>query len=64
VDRTARGKGIGNHLMNAAVARAREWGVDQIDVVTQQDNVGACRFYERCGFVPEKSENIYHIWID
>jgi dTDP-4-amino-4,6-dideoxy-D-galactose acyltransferase len=64
VDSASRSKGIGAHLVNAAFSKAKEWGVEQIDVVTQVDNTGACRFYERCGFAPEKVEHIYHIWID
>jgi dTDP-4-amino-4,6-dideoxy-D-galactose acyltransferase len=63
VDADSRSKGIGAHLINAAVAKSKDWGVDQIDVVTQKDNIGACRFYERSGFVQEKIEHIYHIWL-
>lgn len=63
VDSAARGAGIGAHLLSAAVSRAREWGCDQIDVVTQKDNAGACRFYERFGFAEEQVVNIYHVWL-
>lgn len=63
VDAEARGKGIGVHLVNTALAKAKEWGIAQIDVVTQKDNAGACRFYERCGFTQEKIEHIYHVWL-
>lgn len=63
VDADSRSKGIGAHLMNAALAKAKEWGVHEIDVVTQENNVGACRFYQQSGFVREKIEHIYHIWL-
>lgn len=63
VDADSRSKGVGAQLMNAALAKSKEWGVDQIDVVTQKDNAGACRFYERSGFTQEKIEHIYHIWL-
>lgn len=63
VDAGARSKGIGVHLVNAALSKAKQWGVDQMDVVTQKDNGGACRFYERCGFTQEKVEHIYHVWL-
>lgn len=63
VDADTRSNGIGARLMTAALAKSKEWGMDQIDVVTQMDNVGACRFYERSGFVQEKVEHIYHVWL-
>jgi dTDP-4-amino-4,6-dideoxy-D-galactose acyltransferase len=63
VDSNSRCKGIGAHLLKAAFLRAKEWGLSEITVVTQQDNIGACRFYERYGFVAETVEHIYHIWL-
>lgn len=63
VDAEARSKGIGVHLVNAALSKAKEWGAAQIDVVTQKDNLGACRFYERSGFTQERVEHIYHVWL-
>jgi GNAT superfamily N-acetyltransferase len=39
--------GIGRALMDDAVARARDWGATEIQVVANPD---ALRFYERVGF--------------
>ncbi|MET4106908.1 GNAT family N-acetyltransferase [Hymenobacter sp. UYP22] len=63
VDAQVRGQAIGARLLTAARQRTRAWGFDALQVVTQRANVGACRFYERCGFTPDVVENIYHLWL-
>ena len=64
VDASMRGKNIGKALVLAA----QKWGVDTgfsvAQVVTQGDNVAACRFYEQCGYHIDQIENIYHFWIE
>jgi ribosomal protein S18 acetylase RimI-like enzyme len=45
-----RGRGIGSALISAATARAAARGYRQLEVETQNVNVGACRFYARHGF--------------
>ena len=64
VDASMRGKNIGKALVLAA----QKWGVDRgfsaAQVVTQGDNVAACRFYEQCGYQVDQVENIYHFWIE
>ena len=51
VDRKFRRMGIGRAL----ISRGHQWAKDNklpgIMVETQDNNVGACRFYESCGFV-------------
>lgn len=59
----ARGQGVGQLLVAAAVKQASEWGHQQLQVVTQRDNETACRFYEKCGFQLEHEEYIYHWWL-
>ena len=63
VDDMLRGQGAGQALVLAA----RNWGIARgfasAQVVTQGDNVPACRFYEKCGYGIDKVENIYHFWI-
>lgn len=63
VDDAIRGMGAGQALVLAA----RDWGVGRgfasAQVVTQADNLPACRFYEKCGYRADKVENIYHFWI-
>lgn len=59
-----RGKGIGKALMHVAFEKAVQWGYKEMDVQTQKANVGACKFYERCGFELESIVNIYHFWLN
>jgi dTDP-4-amino-4,6-dideoxy-D-galactose acyltransferase len=58
-----RGKGAGQAL----VCASRDWGLGRgfafAQVVTQADNVSACRFYEKSGYHADKVEYIYHFWI-
>jgi dTDP-4-amino-4,6-dideoxy-D-galactose acyltransferase len=63
VDSHERGKNIGKNLIQIALYKASIWGQNKIQVVTQQDNIIACKFYERCGFAPVKKEFIYHLWL-
>jgi dTDP-4-amino-4,6-dideoxy-D-galactose acyltransferase len=63
VDETARGARIGPRLITVAKQRARAWGVAEVQVVTQLENEGACRFYEKCGFQQERVDYIYHLWL-
>ena len=63
VDERVRGQSIGTRLIEAAQQRTNAWGLDTLQVVTQQSNAGACRFYEHCGFAPSSLEHIYHLWL-
>ena len=51
VDTDFRGQGVGNALMSRAIAWARQQGFPGITLETQDNNVPACKFYEKCGFV-------------
>ncbi|AWK87112.1 GNAT family N-acetyltransferase [Azospirillum thermophilum] len=51
VDRSLRGQGAGRLLMDEAVRWAREQGLPGLRLETQSNNVPACRFYQRYGFV-------------
>lgn len=50
VDQRYRNQGIGALLIDAAIKEARSRGMDEIEVGTEQENLGAQRFYRRCGF--------------
>ncbi|MGY2133508.1 GNAT family N-acetyltransferase [Hymenobacter sp. HD11105] len=63
VDAIARGQRIGQQLIAAAHAWAISQGYAELQVVTQGDNVPACAFYTKCGFVPVHIEHIYHLWL-
>ena len=51
VCRPCRGRGVGTALMDAAVAWAEEKGLDGLTLETQDNNLPACRFYLKYGFV-------------
>lgn len=55
------GKGIGKALM----ASSENWYISQkiktARVVTQKNNVAACKLYEKSGYYIEKTEIIYHL---
>ena len=67
----ARGQGVGSALFRAAEACARAKGCRQLQVETQNINVGACRFYARQGCVlravnhnayPEIPDELQMLW--
>src|ERR1700752_516598 len=51
VDTDFRSKGVGRALMTRAIAWARGHNFPGLTLETQDNNVPACRFYEKCGFV-------------
>lgn len=63
VDATMRGMGLGISLISAAQEWTLKMGLPAAQVVTQGANREACRIYEKCGYHIEKTENIYHFWM-
>lgn len=51
VDTPFRGKGVGRALMTRAIEWAKAQGFPGITLETQDNNVPACKLYEKCGFV-------------
>ncbi len=51
VDRRFRRMGIGRALISRGLQWAKDNNLPGIMLETQDNNVGACRFYESCGFV-------------
>jgi len=51
VDTDSRGKGVGRALMSRAIEWAKHQNFPGITLETQDNNVPACKFYEKCGFV-------------
>ncbi len=64
VDRKWRGRGIGRRLLDAAIQRCCAAGCKKLQVVTQGDNLAACRSYELASFHPIDEQDIFHFWID
>jgi dTDP-4-amino-4,6-dideoxy-D-galactose acyltransferase len=63
VDPVMRGKNVGVSLVYAAQEWARRKGLRFAQVVTQGENIVACKLYEKCGYRIEKIEYFYHFWI-
>ncbi|MFJ7678934.1 GNAT family N-acetyltransferase [Peribacillus sp. NPDC097198] len=59
VKESARKRGIGENLLQAAVDFAKESGANGVSLETGKENVTAQRLYERFGFVKE-SNFFYH----
>lgn len=51
VDRSLRGLGIGEKMMDTIVAKSRERGCKYLQLTTNKQRLDAQRFYERLGFV-------------
>jgi streptothricin acetyltransferase len=51
VDTEFRSKGVGYALMTRAIEWAKAQGFPGLTLETQDNNVPACKFYEKCGFV-------------
>jgi len=62
VDEYSRGKGIGKILMTAAENWFANNHYNQIQVVTQGDNLPACKLYEATGYKIKSVEYFYHLW--
>jgi ribosomal protein S18 acetylase RimI-like enzyme len=64
VDARYRRGGVGRALMAAGIAWAKARGLPGIMLETQNNNVAACAFYERCGFVLAGFDNYLYRGID
>jgi dTDP-4-amino-4,6-dideoxy-D-galactose acyltransferase len=62
VDELFRNKQIGQKLLDASAHFAQQKTLGRITVVTQEQNTGAMRFYERHGFSVLQKTYIYHLW--
>lgn len=59
VDEAHRSQGIGERLLAAAEERARAMGCDRMTVRTRVTRTRAHAFYERLGYVHEKTSHTY-----
>jgi dTDP-4-amino-4,6-dideoxy-D-galactose acyltransferase len=63
VDESRRGENLGVALVRMVL----EWCILQdckiAKVVTQADNIAACRLYEKCGYYIAKINYFYHFWL-
>lgn len=63
VDREARGKGIGQKLIQAAKNFTTERALNSLKVVTQGENQPAMNLYQKCGFNVIETYYTYHFWL-
>ena len=63
VDPGVRGGNLGVALVAVAQDWARRKGFRFAQVVTQGENIAACKLYEKCGYHIDKIEFFYHFWI-
>lgn len=64
VDNVIQGKGIGSSLVSSLESRLNKKGIDKLYVSTQEDNIQACKWYEKNGFSVDSKVEIYHWWIN
>jgi len=62
VHASCRGRGLGTRLITQAVAWMRAAGASESTIVTQLDNLPACRLYEQLGYRPSEVSALYHLW--
>jgi dTDP-4-amino-4,6-dideoxy-D-galactose acyltransferase len=63
VDESARGKGYGAALVDAAENWFVQHGYTRGQVVTQGTNAPACGLYRKCGYAVESEAFFYHFWL-
>jgi dTDP-4-amino-4,6-dideoxy-D-galactose acyltransferase len=63
VQKEVRGQGIGSLLIQAVHSWMVSNDVNISEVVTQRDNIQACKFYERSGYIPASLQHYYHFWV-
>ena len=56
VDESARGTGVAAALVKAAEDAAKQCGCSSVELNCWAFNTRAARFYEKCGYVPQKTE--------
>jgi len=63
VDEKFRGRKNGQQLVFDSQRWFIQHGCHTACVVTQEDNLPACRLYEKCGYQKTKTEFLYHFWL-
>lgn len=58
-----RGKKIGNKLLQVVEFYAGIKGCKFLNVFTQEENIPACKFYEKNEFTVVSKQNVYHYWL-
>jgi len=56
------GQGIGKRLLKKAENYCRENAMTEMDIPTQEQNVGACSFYQKMGYTVKERIILKHFW--
>lgn len=59
----ARGQGIADRLLSAAIRQTRALGAVEAEVVTQSSNIPAQRLYQKHGFRSSSLKLWFHLWL-
>lgn len=62
IDAASRGQGLALRLMKHCESYYVARGARACRVVTQKDNLAACRLYQKSGYVVASEHHIWHIW--
>lgn len=62
VNENSRGRGYGIELLSIAEEWYEKNNVNFYNVVTQLDNIPACKLYEKAGYIQSNLKYIYHLW--
>lgn len=57
-----RRQGIGKQLVQGAINASWSHGSKKLQIITQDQNIPACKLYETFNFKRIKIENVYHLW--
>lgn len=64
VDDNCQGEGVGSALIQSLESILNNKQVTKLYVATQQQNIGACKWYEKNGFSVDSKVAIYHWWLN
>jgi dTDP-4-amino-4,6-dideoxy-D-galactose acyltransferase len=62
VDEGYRGRGLGKQLMENVEAFFHKHNCSTVEVVTQLDNIAACKLYEHAGYHKTEIKEVWHVW--
>lgn len=62
IDGTCRGQGLGMRLLKQCEAYYLSLNARTCTVVTQQNNLAACKLYQKAGYTIENEQDIWHVW--
>lgn len=63
VQKESQGQGVGTLLIKTVHQWMVSQGMNISEVVTQRDNVPACKLYERSGYLLASLQHYYHFWV-